>query len=79
MIETIDQITTDDLFNALTDHDFIRKLYDATQLRIAHHNDWTDFHQKAGQNDRLSREYHKTKGFMDLSGSLVRLLGVFRS
>lgn len=74
MIETIDEITTDDLFNALGDSDFTRKLYDASERRIKHHNGWLDSHKKDGRDEGVSREYKKTKAYMSLSRATLKLV-----
>ena len=74
MIETIDQITLDDLFNGLGDQEFIRKLFDAAEKRIQHHNEWLDFHNNSNRPDGVSREYHKVKGYMSLTRGALSLL-----
>ncbi|KKL52830.1 hypothetical protein LCGC14_2281540 [marine sediment metagenome] len=75
MIETIDEITSDDLFNALGDSDFISKLFEAADRRIKHHVDWLDHHTKTKRPECVSREYKKTKAYMDLKRGTLKLLG----
>ena len=79
MIETIDQITANDLFNAISDPDFARKLYDATEQRIEHHNKWLDFHKESGRDEGVSMEYHKTKAFMKLRDASLAILSTFKA
>ena len=74
MIKTIDEITADDLFNALGDSDFANKLYDASQRRIKHHYGWLKQHEKNSRDDSVSREYKKTKAYMKLSRAAIKLI-----
>lgn len=74
MIETIDEITADDLFNALGDSDFARKLHDATERRVQHHNNWLENHKKTDRKEGVSREFKKTKNYMGLRTAILKLI-----
>ena len=65
MIETIDQITTDDLFNALGNNQFLFKLITASDRRKKHYAGWY----------QSSPGIHKFKEKMVNHGILSRILG----
>jgi len=74
MVDIISQATTDDLFVALNNKDFVKKLHDAAERRIRHHNDWFEYHRRLGNTKGMSREFKRTKEFMDLEIATLKLM-----
>ena len=77
MIETIEEITVEDLIEALGYPDFAQKLFDATEHRVEHHSNRVDTHKKFDRGEGASKEYKRTQAYINLKHSLLKLISAW--